>query len=139
MTDPKYEPVAWNELVEEIRERGNEIVRLASTVEALTAQVDALKEENERLKAIRWVRLLAWTDNGVSVEAITAFGFSYRVFCVDWEGPTYWMVNVIDGKFVSEAEAKAAAQTDYETRIMSALTQPQLPESGESVEGSADV
>lgn len=42
---------------------------------------------------------------------------------------------VIGQEYPSFDEAKSAAQADYEHRVLSALTQPQLPDSGESVEG----
>lgn len=47
MTD-KPEPVAWNELVEEIRERGEEIVQLSSTVEDLLSRMKGLGEIRQR-------------------------------------------------------------------------------------------
>lgn len=108
-------------------------------VPALIAERDTLKAEVERLKSHRAqsvkVKPLVWdvtgwqSGDGIKGEnddtwSASSHGFQYCCYCIDWHGGADFRLTDPDGYRTSHpslAAAKAAAQSDYEARIMAAL------------------
>jgi len=79
------------------------------------------------------VKLLPWVQNWPN-DPLTAFASAEhinRTYTVDRDGPRFYVSSGVSpydsrsdalGNFGSFEEAKAAAQSDYEQRILSALT-----------------
>lgn len=64
------------------------------------------------------VKKLEWDEN---LTAVTEFGFRYTVYQEFSRDVDCWAVNTLDGVFLTIEAAKAAAQADYEARILPAL------------------
>jgi hypothetical protein len=65
------------------------------------------------------VKPLEWDEY---VTALTPLGTRYAVYREHGRDRECWAVNVLDGSFDTPKLAQAAAQADYEQRILSALT-----------------
>jgi hypothetical protein len=180
MTDPKHEPVAWFEVYREGEDReyqmvGPEYVGTEGTVplypassfEALTAQLDALKEENERLRNRRLSDDdVQWVTNDIAelgVKIGDQFFFLYKgeslvygaldpdptVPPVHDDGtPMHWRpvfkrefgecAHPINYENPNLIGKVSLGDSDQWQVLPAALTQSPLPESGESVEGGDD-
>lgn len=91
------------------------------TMEAIAAAEAAERLAGERVKALEWTRNL----HGITQWAETPFG-SYAIDPTR-SRPMRFMWSGITGDWMAadtEAQAKAAAQADYERRILSALAEP---------------
>jgi hypothetical protein len=69
------------------------------------------------------VKPLEWNP----FEAETPFGYRYSIYEEGGMDRQCWAVNLVDGRFDSIQEARAAAQADFESRIMSALDHCEPP------------
>ncbi|MAM60819.1 hypothetical protein [Maritimibacter sp. UBA3975] len=83
--------------------------------------IDRMTAEIERLRAAPKVKPLEWDGRGTTGVMLQyrihiGYGLMNGVFALTLSGSTI-------GEFDSEEAAKAAAQADYERRILSALTQ----------------
>lgn len=73
------------------------------------------------------VRGLEWRDDRFGSEAPSPVGrYMVEDMGANWIGDRFWLqLNAVLGKYGTIAEAKAAAQADYERRIRSALVEKQ--------------
>jgi len=100
---------------------------IETAVRASDARIAELEAEVERLKAGPKVRPLEWDDgpNNSMASAETIFGAEYRAY-LRRDGT--WQLHLppanLLGDFPSREAFKAAAQADYEARILSAFVQP---------------
>ncbi|WP_120636069.1 hypothetical protein [Ruegeria sp. EL01] len=106
-----------------------DVLRASATVQdtidylrSALAERDALQA---RLDAARRVKPLVWRKTNERCVSADAPGFAgYTVFTRDdglFSLRMSWSLMATDGVFDTQEEAKAAAQADYERRILSAL------------------
>jgi hypothetical protein len=65
-----------------------------------------------------YIKPLEWNP----FDAETPFGYAYRIYEEHGFDRKCWSINLVDGRFDSIKEARAAAQADYAARIASALS-----------------
>lgn len=70
------------------------------------------------------IKSLEWENH----QAQTAFGLRYSVFEAPYNDGDFWVCNLIDGRFSSEQDARAAAQEDYTRRVLGELIIEDLPQ-----------
>ncbi len=83
----------------------------------------ALGGVGAKVRELEWVEMPDRDPESASWIAETDLGRSYRVFAA-WWGAQNKYGYVFDGFYHTENEAKAAAQADYERRVLSALEAP---------------
>jgi hypothetical protein len=88
--------------------------RLADNAALDTAAADIIEAQSKALAEARVVKPLEWEDgpNGSWAQSIVG------PYHIEWRNAWVWNIYSCDTK----DEAKAAAQADYATRILSALT-----------------
>jgi hypothetical protein len=102
-------------------------------IRAALSAASAVRSEGVKVKALEWRGLKASSVFG-TYEVIDATGTGKTPHFDVWAnfGPDEEVY--VTGGFASEAEAKSATQTDYQNRILSAITSPvQTREDGRKV------
>lgn len=84
--------------------------------EGVCAKLELAEERVEAVKAT--VKPLEW---GLDGRTLTPLGTRYSVYQEFGRNRECWAVNALDGIFDTPELAKAAAQSDYERRVLSAL------------------
>lgn len=96
---------------------------------ASAARIAELEAEVERLRAGPKVKPLLWgSEPPYAVARVAKLGLTYSTEAVWDDAGVFQCVELSGGKafghFQTVDEAKAAAQADYEARVLSALVQP---------------
>ena len=122
-------------------------VLVTTSRQAIHEVVDAYRALRDELDAARSERVkpLEWEDLGDRCHrakaplfgSIRAEAYGSGVYYVNWSVPGY-CDTFVEGGFGSLKAAKAAAQADYERRILSALT-PATSEWNAAIEAAANI
>jgi hypothetical protein len=104
--------------------------------EAIRAALSAAPAPEVKVKPLEWVKHP--TANGWRAETILGTHQVWSINCVSWQFDG-WSGDRLLEKAETVDAAKAAAQADYTTRIMSALEVPQVKETAEAHVSSANI
>lgn len=123
-----YRPRLLNELSFDDLCAGLGRMRVSEVKDSLTRAIEAYlsaahaPQGGVRVKPLEWVTEPGRGEEFPGWVAETAFGKEYRVFKAWWGKENKWGFVGDEGFAHTADQAKAAAQADYEARILSALT-----------------